>query len=340
MINWFSQLEWQNPWMLLLLGILPFLWLRRIRNEKSQEVELVYPTLMHLPERSSWKIYLLRILPYFKMLALGFFILALARPQWVLREEKIEADGIDIFLVMDLSSSMLSQDFKPNRLEVSKLVAKDFIDKRSYDRIGLVGFSGEGFTQCPLTVDHNVLNHLLGQLECGFLEDGTAIGMGLSTAVNRLKDDSLTSSKVIILITDGVNNAGEISPDLAAELAKVYRIKIYSIGVGSTGEAYSPIGRQANGEFVFGMAPVNIDESLLTKISSYTGGKYYRATNTDQLKEIYSEIDALEKTKIEVKTFRRYSDEFRPFVLVGVILILLQWLLGNLLNPLMPLKDV
>lgn len=228
------------------------------------------------------------------------FILAMARPQWVLREEKLKQMAL-IFLVMDLSSSMLSQDFNPNRLEVSKLVAKDFIDKRSYDRIGLVGFSGEGFTQCPLTVDHNVLNHLLGQLECGYLEDGTAIGMGLSTAVNRLKEDSLTSSKVIILITDGVNNAGEISPDLAAELAKVYKIKIYSIGVGSTGEAYSPIGRQANGEFVFGMAPVNIDEGLLSKISTYTGGKYYRATNTEQLKEIYGEIDALEKQKLKSK---------------------------------------
>ncbi len=227
---------------------------------------------------------------------------------------------------MDLSSSMLSKDFEPNRLEASKAVAIDFISKRPYDRIGLTAFSGEGFTQCPLTTDHEALKNLLSELRCGLLEDGTAIGMGLACSVNRLKEDS-AKSKIIILLTDGVNNAGDISPSLAAELAKTYQIKIYAIGVGSNGEAYSPIGRSQHGEYVFGMAPVNIDEQLLTHVSTSTGGKYYRATNTEKLKEIYKEIDQLEKTKIEVRYIKRYSEEFRPFLLFALCLLCLDWFL-------------
>lgn len=336
MSQWFNQIEWYSPYMLILLGIIPFLLYREVKQASKHSASLIYPSFDAFKPQLSWKLKLYQSVPYLKYLALVFLIIALARPQWVLREEKIDAEGIDIFLVMDLSSSMLSQDFNPNRLEISKLVAIDFVKKRSYDRIGLVGFSGEGFTQCPLTVDHQILTNLLSQLECGYLNDGTAIGLGLSTAINRLKDDSLTHSKVIILLTDGVNNAGEISPDLAAEMAKVFNIKIYAIGVGSTGEAYSPVGRQANGEFVFGMAPVNIDENLLRKITSETGGIYYRATNQNELQQIYQEIDRLEKTKIEVKVFKRFSEEYRFFLLIGLFLLVLAWIIRITFNRLMP----
>ncbi|MEP7197869.1 MAG: VWA domain-containing protein [Saprospiraceae bacterium] len=335
-MNWISHIEWNNPWAFVLLLVIPiFLWYFR-KSSKIPVAYLSYPTLEYLPKSNSLRLRIYRFLPFVSYCSLILFIIALARPQYILREEKIDAEGINIFLVLDLSSSMLSQDFEPNRLEVSKNVATDFLNKRSYDRIGIVGFAGEGYTQCPLTVDHLILNNLLKQLQCGRLEDGTAIGMGLATAINRLKEDSLTHSKVIILLTDGVNNAGDITPDLAAEMAKLYNIKIYSIGVGNNGEAYSPIGRNPNGDYVFGMVPVNIDEQLLTQISQSTGGKYYRATNLEQLKEIYSEIDRLEKNKITVQVFKRYSEEYRLFVLIGFILLITAYFLKRVLNPLMP----
>ncbi len=335
-MNWLKHIEWHNPWAFGLLLILPFLFYYFGKRIKQPASYLYYPTLQYLPTYRTFKVKLNNLLPYLLYLSLFFIIIAIARPQYILRQEKVDAEGIDIFLVMDLSSSMLSQDFEPNRLEVSKIVASDFIAKRSYDRIGLVAFAGEGFTQCPLTVDHLVLNNLLKQLECGRLEDGTAIGMGLASAINRLKDDSITNSKVIILLTDGVNNAGEISPDLASELAKHYNIKIYTIGVGSNGEAYSPIGRSPNGEYVFGMAPVNIDEVLLQKIARDNGGKYYRATKASELKEIYQEIDRLEKTKITVQVFKRYSEEFRWFVWMALISLITYFIGRIFLNPLMP----
>ncbi|NOT38261.1 MAG: VWA domain-containing protein [Saprospiraceae bacterium] len=327
-------MEWNNPWFLLLLiGIPLLIWNFRNSSHKHNSY-LIYPDLKNIKTQSTWKLKLLNWLPYFFYIALIFLIVAMARPQYILREEKIEAEGIDIFLVLDLSSSMLSKDFEPNRLEVSKKLAIEFLDKRYYDRIGIVGFAGEGFTQCPLTVDHTILNNLVQDLECGYLEDGTAIGLGLATAINRLKEDSLTQSKVIILLTDGVNNAGDVSPSLAAELAQTYKIKIYSIGVGSNGEAYSPIGRNQNGEYVFGMVPVNIDESLLNLISTSTGGKYYRATNKEQLKEIYQEIDRLEKNKINVKVFKRNSEEYRIFLWIGLLFFAAYFLLRIILQPL------
>ncbi|MDQ3142510.1 MAG: VWA domain-containing protein [Bacteroidota bacterium] len=330
MTEWWTQYEWKNPWFFLLFLILPWIWYQ-IKYKSSESLTILqFPNIKYFRDKINWKKRLHFTLPYLRLLVITLLILALARPQRILKEEKIYAEGINIFLVMDLSSSMLSQDFEPNRLEVSKLVAADFIQKRSYDRIGLVAFAGEGFTQCPLTTDHIILNQLLSELRCGFLDDGTAIGMGISTAINRLKNDSL-SSNVIILLTDGVNNAGTISPALAAEMAQSFGIKIYSIGVGSTGEAYSPIGRNHQGEYVFGMAPVNIDESLLSQISQQTGGKYYRATSTEALKEIYTEIDQLEKTKVEVKVFKRYKDEFRFFVLLACILLIFEWLARFLL---------
>ncbi len=336
MTNWFSNIHWDEPWALLLLLVIPFLWYQNSRKKKIHFSYLRIPSAAFISENSSFRILMYKSIPILMYISLAFFILALARPQYILREEKVNAEGIDIFMVLDLSSSMLSQDFEPNRLEVSKAVAVDFIKERKYDRIGIVGFAGEGFTQCPLTVDQNILIQLLSEMECGNLEDGTAIGMGLATAVNRLKNDSLAKSKVIILITDGVNNAGEISPDLASELAITYKVKIYSIGVGTKGEAYSPIGRNHQGEYVFGMAPVNIDEQLLHYISTRTGGKYYRAINKEQLKEIYQEIDKLEKTKIEVRTYKRYSEQYSIFVFCGIFCLVLASFIRYYFNPLIP----
>lgn len=334
-MNWLKHIEWYNPWWFCLLLIIPVLiWIFR-KSINFPQKYLHYPTIKYVPKSDSLKSKIYRYLHYLPYMCLVFFILAMARPQYILREEKIEAEGIDIFLVLDLSSSMLSQDFNPNRLEVSKSLAIEFLNKRNYDRIGVVCFAGEGFTQCPLTVDHHVLNNLISQIECGILEDGTAIGMGLATAINRLKEDTITQSKVIILLTDGVNNAGEISPELATELAQLYKIKIYAIGVGSNGEAYSPVGRSNDGEYIFGMVPVNIDEALMSQIAISTGGKYYRATNKDQLQEIYKEIDRLEKNKVNVQIFKRNTEEYKIFLLSGLILLALYFGFRYFLNPLM-----
>ncbi len=216
--------------------------------------------------------------PILRALTVICLIIALARPQLSLKEEKEKAEGIDIFLVMDLSSSMLAKDFQPDRLEVSKEVASGFVDMRNHDRIGLVVFSGEAYTQSPLTTDHLILKDLLGELKCGILQDGTAIGMGLATAVNRIKD-SKAKSKVIILLTDGENNAGYIQPQTASEIAREYKTKVYTIGVGSTGDALAPVRQRADGQFIFGLTRVKIDEKLLTEIAEMTGGKYFLATS-------------------------------------------------------------
>ena len=266
------------------------------------------------------------LLPVLRGLAFAVLIVAFARPQALLREDDIQADGIDIMLTLDLSSSMLAQDFEPDRLEVAKKVAANFVEKREFDRIGLVVFSGEAFTQCPLTTDHKVVQDFIEGLKCGFLQDGTAIGMGLATAVNRMKD-SPAKSKIIILMTDGVNNAGYFKPEDAMELAKTLGIKVYTIGIGSTGEAMSPVGRRSDGKYVFGLVPVEIDEPLLQNIAKTTGGNYYRATNNKELEQIYAEIDRLEKSKIDVTTVKRRSEAFTGFAFAGLILLVLELLL-------------
>jgi Ca-activated chloride channel family protein len=236
---------------------------------------------------------------------------------------------------MDLSPSMLARDFKPNRLESAKKVAMEFIDGRKNDRIGLVVFSGESFTQCPLTVDHSVLKNLLSAAEPNFLADGTAIGMGLATAVNRLRE-SKSTSKVIILITDGENNAGSVSPLTAAEIAQLYGIRVYTIGVGTRGMAYSPAYRYPNGEFGFDYVEVRIDEPLLKKIAEMTDAQYFRATNNEALMDIYKKIDQLEKTRFDVTEFRRKHEEFWPLVLLAALLLFTEWLLRNTLMRSIP----
>jgi Ca-activated chloride channel homolog len=321
-----KNIEFANPEFLLLLAALPLIawWYRG--KYKTHYAPITMSNLAMFRGNSSWRGRLRFLLPILRGLAFLVLTVAMARPQKLLNEEDVQADGIDITITLDLSSSMLAQDFEPDRLEVAKKVASDFVEKRAYDRIGLVVFSGEAFTQCPLTTDHAVVKEFLANLQCGFLQDGTAIGMGLATAVNRMKE-SQTKSKVIILMTDGVNNAGYFKPEDAMELAKTLGIKVYTIGVGSTGEAMSPVGRRSDGKYVFGLVPVEIDEPLLQNIAQSTGGKYYRATNAQELEQIYSEIDRLEKSRIDVTTFKRRSEAFANWAMAGLVLLILELLL-------------
>lgn len=267
----------------------------------------------------------LRHLPYsLKIIATTLLIIALARPQSSTNWEESTTEGIDIVLTIDISGSMLAQDLKPDRLEASKNVAMDFISKRINDRIGLIIFAGESFTQCPLTTDHNVLINLFKDVKSGMVDDGTAIGMGLATAVNRLKD-SKAISKVIILLTDGVNNSGMVPPLTAAEIAEKFGIRVYTIGVGT--EGFAPYPFQTPFGIQYQDVEVKIDEKTLQDIAILTGGKYFRATNNNSLKEIYKDIDALEKSKIEVTEFHKRSEEFLPFALWALALLLLGFIL-------------
>jgi Ca-activated chloride channel family protein len=258
--------------------------------------------------------------------AIGLLIIILARPQKTDNFQDVSTEGIDIVLTMDISGSMLARDFKPDRLEASKNVATEFITGRPYDRMGLVVFSGESFTQCPLTTDHAVLINLMRELKSGMIEDGTAIGMGLATAVNRIKD-SEAKSKVIILLTDGVNNRGMIAPITAAEIAKTYGIRVYTIGVGTQGVAPYPV------QTAFGVQyqdmPVEIDEGILKEISKMTDGKYFRATDNEKLVEVYSEIDKLEKSRIDVRQFKLREEKFIIPAIVAFILIFIEIVLRS-----------
>jgi len=322
----FTNITFLHPWFFLLLLLLPALAWHRFFRRRQHHAPLKMPSLEAIRGVKSWKSELQKLLPILRAVAFIALVTAIARPQRTLTEEVIKADGIDIFLVLDLSSSMLAQDFKPDRLEVSKRVASEFVSKRQHDRIGLAVFAGEAFTQCPLTTDHRVLTDFIEGLRCGILEDGTAIGMGLATAVNRIKD-SEAKSKVVILLTDGVNNAGYVKPLTAAGIAKEFGVKVYTIGVGKEGEALTPISRRSDGRYIFGLARVEIDEELLRQISTMTGGKYFRATSASSLESIYEEIDRLEKTEIEVTSVKRYSEEFYRFIWLAVGLLLLELLL-------------
>ena len=267
----------------------------------------------------------LRHLPYIlKIIAAALLIIAIARPQSTANWEESTTEGIDIVLAMDISGSMLARDLKPDRLEASKDVAMDFISKRKNDRVGLVIFAGESFTQCPLTTDHNVLLNLFKDVKSGMVEDGTAIGMGLATAVNRLKD-SKAISKVIILLTDGVNNSGMVPPLTAAEIAQKFGIRVYTIGVGT--EGFAPYPFQTPFGIQYQDVEVKIDEKSLQDIAILTDGKYFRAINNNSLKEIYKDIDALEKSKIEVTEFHKRSEEFLPFALWALGLLFLGFIL-------------
>ena len=326
MIEYLKNIEFVSPFFLV-LGVIPLAWyIWRFVSKKNSDTTFTISTSSAFDGGSSWRTKLTWLPDLLRLLGLLFLVLSLARPQLSLKEEKVNAEGIDIMLAIDLSSSMLAKDFEPDRLEVSKQVAEEFVRNRKYDRLGLAVFAGEAFTQCPLTTDQSILIDFLRTLAVGTLEDGTAIGMGLATAVNRLKD-SESESKVVILLTDGVNNTGYIDPETAAEIAREYDVKVYTIGVGSAGNALTPVNRKSNGQYIFRNAKVQIDERLLQKISSSTGGRYYRAKDRNQLEAIYAEIDRLEKTEIEVNVFKRYQDEFRYFLLIGLGVLLLELLL-------------
>jgi len=312
----FTGLTLDNPGFLFLLLIIPFLIAWYFFRYKRANAEIQVSTTDGFEGgKRSLKVILFHALYVLRLIALTLIIIALARPQTSLSRQDVTVEGIDLVIALDISGSMLAMDFKPDRLEASKEVAMEFIEGRPDDRIGLVVFSGESFTQCPLTIDHSVLKNLFKDVKSGMIEDGTALGDGLATAVSRLKE-SKAVSKVIILLTDGVNNMGSIDPRSAAEIARLYGIRIYTIGVGSMGMAPYPV------QTPFGMSTQNmevkIDEPLLQEISSMTDGKYFRATSNAKLREIYQEIDAMEKSKIDVTEFKRKKDEYIPLILLAL----------------------
>ena len=321
----FENIEFANPKLLWLLLLVPVLIVWYILRHKQQEASVSFSDLkgmVKLPK--TWKSYLRHLLFALKMAALALLIVALARPQSSSTNSTSNVEGIDIVLAMDVSGSMLARDLKPDRLTAAKNVASDFVKGRPGDRMGLVIFSGETFTQVPLTTDHGVMLNMLAEMKNGLIDDGTAIGDGLATAISRLKD-SEAISKVVILLTDGLNNAGSVDPYTAAEIAKLYGIRVYTIGVGSYGTApypvQTPFGTQIQ------QMKVEIDEKLLATIAGETGGKYFRATSNQKLDEVYQEIDQLERSKIEVTEFRRLHEEFYPLVAWALALLLLEFLL-------------
>jgi Ca-activated chloride channel family protein len=312
-------------WLLLAVPLLAYWWFYK-RNT-------FYPTFnipQHggvLVQQSSAKVKMLMLLPVLKTLAYVCLVIALARPQSSLSEQEISTQGIDIVLSLDISGSMLAKDFEPDRLEAAKKVAMRFIKDRPSDRIGLVIFSGESFTQCPITIDHQVLLNLFKDIHSGMVEDGTAIGMGLATAVARLKE-SKSKSKVIILMTDGVNNMGYIDPYTSIQIAKTFGVRVYTIGIGKNGTAPYPVKDQ-NGNTFYQSFPVQIDEALLRKIAQETGGNYFRATNNASLKKIYDNIDKLEKSKIRVSNYHRKSEHYHVFLFLGLLFLLTDFILSK-----------
>jgi Ca-activated chloride channel family protein len=293
----------------------------RHRNEASFRVSTL-EGLAGIPV--TWKARLRPLLFVLRILALLLIITALARPQRSNVTEDINSEGIDIVICLDISGSMMAEDFQPNRVEAAKNVALDFVEHRTGDRIGFVIFAGESFTQCPITTDHDVLENQIRKVNTGLLEDGTAIGMGLATSVERLRD-SKTKSKVIILLTDGVNNTGLIDPLTALEIAKAYKVRIYTIGIGTNGVApypvQTPLGIQMQD------MQVEIDEPLLRKIASGTGGRYFRATDNNSLQDIYHQIDSMEKTKVRISSYKRYEELFYPFALAALLMLALEAIL-------------
>jgi Ca-activated chloride channel family protein len=317
-----------NPhYLYLLLLLIPLMawYIYRLRK-KQASLQVSALDAFNTPKATTFKVYM-RHLPFvLRMVAIAVLILILARPQSTDNWDTRSTEGIDIMLVMDISGSMLAEDLKPNRIEAAKNVAMAFINGRPNDNIGLVVFSGESFTQCPLTSDHAVLLNLFKDIHNGLIEDGTAIGLGIANAVSRIKD-SKAISRVIILLTDGTNNKGEIAPVTAAEIAQTFGIRVYTIGVGTRGEApypyRTPFGIQ------YQNMPVDIDEPALKQIASITGGQYFRATDNASLRAIYQEIDQLEKTKISVQQYSKKQEEYTPLALLVFALLLLEVLVRN-----------
>ena len=315
------------PWVLWLLPLIPVLAYVLWRRRRSMVTEVTFSSLQpfgHTPRALRERLHQVPL--WLRLAALALFLIALARPQSISSRENVSTEGIDIVMLLDISGSMLAEDFTPNRMQAAKQVAEEFIDGRTNDRIGLVIFSAESFTQCPLTTDYPVLKSLLKEVKNGMIADGTAIGLALANGVNRLKD-SKAKSRVMILLTDGVNNRGEIDPITAAKIAATFGIRVYTVGVGAQGEAPYPV------ETPFGiqrrLIPVDLDEKTLSTVADMTGGKYYRATDNRKLKAIYKEIDQLERSRIEVTAYKRYSEKFYGWLFGGLALVLLEVVLGG-----------
>jgi Ca-activated chloride channel homolog len=330
MFNFFSDITFANKELLWLLLIIPVIIAWYIFKNKSFHAEINVSSFSGFEGvQPSLKTRLRHSLIVLRVLAIALIIVVLARPQSRSSWKDIKTEGIDIVLSLDISSSMLAKDFKPNRLDAAKEIAVEFIDSRPNDRIGLVIFSGESFTQCPLTSDHAVIKNLFSSIQTGMMKDGTAIGDGLATAVARVKD-SKAKSKVVILLTDGVNNQGSVPPITAAEIAKAFGIRVYTVGVGTIGKALSPTGIvYANGTMEYMYVDVDIDDKTLTEIADMTGGKYFRATDNNKLKEVYKEIDRMEKTIFEEKNFTNKAEHFLPFAIAAALLLLLEFVLRN-----------
>lgn len=320
-----TNVSFAYGWMFWFMLLIPLLVFRYIRTFNKQTPDITFSSLKMFEGLKPGLKERLRHLPFaLRMLAFGLLIVALARPQTFSTGENVYTEGIDVAMLLDISGSMLAEDFKPNRLDAAKNEIDKFIEGRTTDKIGLVIFAKESFTQCPLTIDYQVLKNLLGDIQSGMLEDGTAIGNAIANGVNRLKDSD-AKSKVIILLTDGENNAGEIDPITAAQIAKEFGIRIYAIGVGSNGTAPYPVKTPFGTRYQ--QVPVKIDEETLTEISTITDGKYFRATSNKKLEEIYNEIDQLEKTKVQITSYRQAKELFYNWVGAALLLLLLELIL-------------
>lgn len=330
-----NNVSWENPEFLYLLLIIPLAVVWYWFKEKNANPELkVSTSQVFLNTKKTFKFYFRHSLFVLRLCSLVFLILALARPQTKSNWQNTTTEGIDIMIAFDVSGSMLAEDFKPNRLEAAKKISVDFINKRKQDRIGLVIFSGVAFTQSPLTTDHNILKNLFMEVRNGMIEDGTAIGMGLATSVNRLKESDAVS-KVIVLLTDGVNNRGSIAPLTAAEIAKEYGIRVYTVGIGTKGKAPFPY-KTAMGTTQYQYEESDVDEETLTQIAEMTGGEYFRATENKSLENIYTKIDLLEKSKIDVVEYKSKTESFFPLVLLALIFITLEIVFRNTILKTIP----
>lgn len=325
-----ADITFKNPELLwLALVLLPMIAYYVFLQRKNQ-VEFRFSNVgVAKAAESNLKSKLIHLPFVLRCLAVALLIVVLARPQSTSSWQDVTTEGIDIVMALDISGSMKAEDFKPNRLEAAKKVAKKFIQQRPNDRLGLVVFAGESFTQCPLTTDHSVILNLFNDVESGMLQDGTAIGMGLATSVKRLKE-SEAISKVVILLTDGDNNSGSIAPATAAEIAKEFGVRVYTIGVGTRGTAPMPF-TDPFGRTRYQDMEVKINEELLTRIADMTDGKYFRATDNESLEQVYQEIDELEKSKIDVTEYRKRKEEFLPFAIAALLLLALEVLLKNTL---------
>lgn len=311
-------------YLFLLLFLIPVVgWYIYELHKADASVQMSSATTLKRSARS-WRVYLLHVPFVLRVAAITLLSIALARPQLTNRWSSESTEGIDIMMALDISGTMQAEDLKPNRLEAAKQVASDFVIARPNDQIGLVVFAGESFTQCPLTTDHAVLVNLFKSVKFGMIEDGTAIGLGLANAVNRMKD-SPTKSKVVILLTDGSNNRGDIAPLTAAEIAKTFGIRVYAVGVGSHGQARVPVQTPMGVQYM--MMDSEFDENTLQNIATTTGGQYFRATDNNSLKQIYEQIDQLEKTKLRVREYAKHTDTFAPFLMAALLCLLAEILL-------------